>query len=84
MDVNIPNLVVETYSRLVEKYDDELNQQSDGGGRIEGQFVSMPPERKDARDREVRKALSGCLLKGYPYNIHCLHLMLKPEGEFPH
>ena len=46
--------------------------------RIEGQFVAMPPEKKDACDQEVRKALSELSTKrGIPYTIHCLHLKLR-------
>jgi ubiquinone/menaquinone biosynthesis C-methylase UbiE len=53
--------------------------------RIEGQFVSMPPERKDPCDQEVRKALADLSTKkGIPYTIHCLHLMLRPGGELQH
>jgi ubiquinone/menaquinone biosynthesis C-methylase UbiE len=48
--------------------------------RIEGQFVSMPPEARKACDQEVRRALSDLSTeKGIPYSIHCLHLMLRPE-----
>ena len=50
--------------------------------RIEGQFVSMPTERKEACDQEVRKALSGLSTeKGIPYTIHCLHLKLRPGAN---
>jgi hypothetical protein len=46
--------------------------------RIEGQFVSIPPEARKACDQEVRSALSGLSTqKGIPYSIHCLHLTLR-------
>jgi ubiquinone/menaquinone biosynthesis C-methylase UbiE len=50
--------------------------------RIEGQFVSMPPDKKDACDLEVRKALSSLSTqKGIPYTIHCLHLRLRAATD---
>jgi ubiquinone/menaquinone biosynthesis C-methylase UbiE len=50
--------------------------------RIEGQFVSMPPEKKDACDQEVQKALSDLYTKkGIPYTIHCLHLRLRSAND---
>ena len=50
--------------------------------RVEGQFVSMAPERKDACDQEVRKALSDLSTeKGIPYSIHCLRLTLRPRAD---
>jgi len=50
--------------------------------RIEGQFVSMPPERKIACDQEVRKALSDLSTEnGIPYTIHCLHLRLRSATD---
>jgi len=53
--------------------------------RIEGQFVSMPPETREACDREVRRALSDLSTeKGIPYTIHCLHLMLRLGAELQH
>jgi ubiquinone/menaquinone biosynthesis C-methylase UbiE len=50
--------------------------------RIEGQFVSIPPEARKACDQEVRGALSGLSTeKGIPYSIHCLHLTLRLGTE---
>jgi len=50
--------------------------------RIEGQLVSMAPERRAACDQEVRKALSDLSTeKGIPYSIHCLRLTLRPRAD---
>jgi ubiquinone/menaquinone biosynthesis C-methylase UbiE len=52
--------------------------------RIEGQLVSMPPEKREACDKEVRRALLELSVeKGIPYTIHYLHLKLRcglPSG----
>lgn len=46
--------------------------------RIEGQFLGLPPERKDACDREVRAALAQLQTeRGIPYTIHSLHVRLR-------
>ncbi len=50
--------------------------------RIEGQFVSIPPEARKACDQEVRRALSDLSTeKGIPYSIHCLHLRVGPGAN---
>ena len=46
--------------------------------RIEGQFISIPPEARTACDQEVQSALSGLSTeKGIPYTVHCLHVALR-------
>jgi ubiquinone/menaquinone biosynthesis C-methylase UbiE len=47
MGVNMPNLVVETYSRLADKYDDELNLQSCWGRAAEKILASLVIEDND-------------------------------------
>jgi ubiquinone/menaquinone biosynthesis C-methylase UbiE len=65
---------VESY----ETYYDSLEGHWGWWVRIEGQFVSIPPEARKACDREVRSALSGLSTeKGIPYTIHCLHVTLR-------
>jgi ubiquinone/menaquinone biosynthesis C-methylase UbiE len=45
--------------------------------RIEGHFVRISPEKKQACDREVREALSTlACAEGIPYTIHQLHVRL--------
>lgn len=46
--------------------------------RIEGQFVSVPPDKKDECDRAVRAAISTLVTdKGIPYTVHLLHVRLR-------
>jgi ubiquinone/menaquinone biosynthesis C-methylase UbiE len=46
--------------------------------RIEGQFLKIPPEKKQDCDREVRDALESLRgERGIPYTIHQLHLHLR-------
>jgi ubiquinone/menaquinone biosynthesis C-methylase UbiE len=48
--------------------------------RIEGQFVRIPAEKREACNREVRHALVSLAgEKGIPYTIHRLHVMLRYE-----
>ena len=45
--------------------------------RIEGHFVQIPPDKKQACDSEVRQALLGLSEpQGIPYTIHQLHVRL--------
>jgi hypothetical protein len=46
--------------------------------RIEGQFMRIPPVRREACDREVKSALQ-CLAgpEGIPYTIHQLHVKVR-------
>lgn len=46
--------------------------------RIEGQFVNIPPEKKDECDRAVRAALATLATdNGIPYTVHLLHVRLR-------
>ena len=46
--------------------------------RIEGHFLEIPPDRKQACDQEVRAALQTLAAeKGIPYTIHQLHVRLR-------
>jgi ubiquinone/menaquinone biosynthesis C-methylase UbiE len=46
--------------------------------RIEGQFIGIPADRREACNREVRQAmLSMAEEKGIPYTIHKLHVKLR-------
>jgi ubiquinone/menaquinone biosynthesis C-methylase UbiE len=70
--------VTESY----ETYYDSLQGHWGWWVRIEGQFVSIPAETREACDQEVRTALSGLSTeKGIPYTIHSLHLRLTPEAD---
>jgi ubiquinone/menaquinone biosynthesis C-methylase UbiE len=49
--------------------------------RIEGQFLDIPPERKEACDREVRAALAELETgRGIPYTIHSLHVRVRRQA----
>lgn len=46
--------------------------------RIEGQFIKIPPAKKQDCDREVKKALEGLAVeRGIPYTIHQLHVRVR-------
>jgi hypothetical protein len=46
--------------------------------RIEGQFVRIPADKREACNREVRDALFSLAGdRGIPYTIHRLHVMLR-------
>ena len=46
--------------------------------RIEGHFIKISPECKEACDRDVRKALSELETeKGIPYMVHALHVRVR-------
>ena len=46
--------------------------------RIEGQFVRIPADKREACNREVRDALLSLAgERGIPYTIHRLHVMLR-------
>jgi ubiquinone/menaquinone biosynthesis C-methylase UbiE len=46
--------------------------------RIEGQFVEMPPEKREACDAAVRTAISTLATKrGIPYTVHVIHVRLR-------
>jgi ubiquinone/menaquinone biosynthesis C-methylase UbiE len=46
--------------------------------RIEGQTLAVPPEKKEACDAAVRKALAGIeTSEGIPYTVHLLHVSLR-------
>jgi hypothetical protein len=46
--------------------------------RIEGQFVEMAPEKREACDAAVRTAISTLATEnGIPYTIHLLHVRLR-------
>jgi hypothetical protein len=46
--------------------------------RIEGQFMQIPPARREACDREVKSALQGLAEPaGIPYTIHELHVKMR-------
>ena len=46
--------------------------------RIEGQFIGIPPDKREGCNREVRQALLSLAgEKGIPYTIHRLHVMLR-------
>jgi ubiquinone/menaquinone biosynthesis C-methylase UbiE len=48
--------------------------------RIEGQFIGIPADKREACNREVRNAmLSLAGEKGIPYTIHQLHVILRRE-----
>jgi ubiquinone/menaquinone biosynthesis C-methylase UbiE len=48
--------------------------------RIEGQFLGIPADKREACNREVRHALRGLAgAKGVPYTIHQLHVKLRRE-----
>jgi len=65
--------VVESYKT----YYDSLEGHWGWWVRIEGQFISIPPEARKACDQEVQSALSGLSTeKGIPYTVHCLHVTL--------
>ena len=45
--------------------------------RIEGQFVSLPPDKREACDREIRQALARLEgPQGIPYTLHLLHVRI--------
>ena len=46
--------------------------------RIEGHFLQIPSDRRDACNEEVRRALTGLAsAQGIPYTIHQLHVALR-------
>ena len=48
--------------------------------RIEGQFVQLPPDRREECDREVFDALSALETeRGIPYTVHELHVRVEPR-----
>jgi ubiquinone/menaquinone biosynthesis C-methylase UbiE len=50
--------------------------------RVEGHFVQIPPDRKQACDREIRAALASLDgPHGIPYTIHQLHVQLRSPGS---
>jgi ubiquinone/menaquinone biosynthesis C-methylase UbiE len=61
-----------------ESYDDSLEGHWGWWVRIEGQFVRIPPDKREACNREVRDALFSLAgERGIPYTIHRLHVMLR-------
>ncbi|MGA8100777.1 MAG: hypothetical protein WB869_01410, partial [Candidatus Acidiferrales bacterium] len=46
--------------------------------RIEGHFLQMPPDTKEACDQEVKAALESLAgERGIPYTIHQLHVKVR-------
>ena len=67
-------LVEESY----ETYYDSLEGHWGWWVRIEGQFIGIPADKREACNREVRKALLSLAgERGIPYTIHRLHVMLR-------
>jgi len=67
-----------TTEESYETYYDSLEGHWGWWVRIEGQLVSIPPNKRAACDREVQRALAGLVEeKGIPYTIHCLHVKLR-------
>jgi ubiquinone/menaquinone biosynthesis C-methylase UbiE len=46
--------------------------------RIEGQMIDIPPEKREACDRDVKAALAALATdQGVPYTIHLLHVRIR-------